>query len=214
LSVVIAAKASFLARIGSSSHRYGWVEDRSSIVGELPKSESRFERIESTTSGSDANSELLLQATNTSTEQLPVPGHLEELVAELFLMANEGLYEDDQIRKFSDKLSLLVQTYGDATITSLAPYVIGERASTEPAAVTLRCLSHLENRVSYNFRLWLMERALQSSSSWIRDAAALALESMDDPTAIPYLREAFDKESNPELRQYLHSVLEFLGRKR
>jgi HEAT repeat protein len=59
-----------------------------------------------------------------------------------------------------------------------------------------------------------MERSLQSRSSWIRDAAALGLEAMDDPAAIPYLKEALGREPNSELRRYLQSVLEYLQRKR
>jgi hypothetical protein len=150
----------------------------------------------------------------TSTEQLPVTEYLSEQIADLYDAANGGLFEDEQIRSFSQGLSSLLSKFGDATIKELLPFIIGEKASAESAAETLKCLSHYENRIAYNYRIWIMERALQSPSSWIRDAAGLALESMDDPTAIPYLQEAISKESNAGLRQFLQTVVEYLSRKR
>lgn len=214
MSVVSATKAPFLAGVHRACHRYGWLEDRSSISGELPRSEPRIAQLDSATRKAAEASELPLQPSQTATEQLPVPSDLEGKLADLFLTANDGLFEDDQVRNFSEKLAAILHIYGDATIECIAPYVIGGQASAETAAGTLRCLSHIDSRVSYNHRIWLMERALQSSSSWIRDAAVLALESMDDPTAVPFLQEAFNKESNSELRQFLQSVLEYLQRKR
>lgn len=214
MSVALPQRTPTFSGIDRSSHSYEWLEDRSSISGEFPKSQSRIIQIDSRTRKAAEGRGPSLLHSETSTEPLPVPGHLNEQLADLYLTANEGLFEDDQTKKFSEKLSALVYTYGDATIIGLAPFIIGEQASAESAAATLRCLSHLENRIAYNFRIWLVERALQSASSWIRDAAGLALESMDDPSAIPYLQEAFSKESNAELRQYFHSVLEYLQRKR
>lgn len=196
------------------SHSYEWLKDRSSNSREFPESETGTTQVDSRARNPAEDFGLSLTHAETSTEQLPIPDNLNEQLVELFSIADEGLFEDDQSRKFSEKLSALVYIYGDTTIRGLAPFIIGEQASAENAAATLRCLSHLESRMSYNHRIWLMERALQSPSSWIRDAAVLALESMDDPTSIPYLQEAFRKESNAELRQYFHSVLEYLQRKR
>jgi hypothetical protein len=214
MSIVFAARAALLAKVHSSGHCYGWIEDRSSISAEGSRSEPRITQLDSATRKMEEGIELSLQPFQTATEQLPVSAYLEESLTDLFLTANEGLFEEDQVRKFSEKLTLLLYTYGDATIECLAPYIIGERANAETASATLRCLSHIDSRVSYNYRIWIMERALQSTSSWIRDAAGLALESMDDPSAVPFLQEAFKKESNHELHQFLQSVLEYLQRKR
>ena len=179
-----------------------------------PRSESILRQIDSNTRKSEESLGLAFPQSETSTEQMPQSDQLSEQITNLFLAASEGFYEDEQSRKFSEKLSMLVKLYGDAAINGMAPFIIGERANAEVASATLSCLSHLDGRISYNFRVWLMERALQSRSSWIRDAAALSLESVDDPAAIPFLQEALNKESNAELRQYLHSVLEYLQRKR
>ncbi len=216
MSATLPQRASTFFDSELSSHSYEWLKDRSSITisGKFPKSRLRITQIDSRTGKTTEGPRLSLLQSETSTEPLPTPGHLNEQLVDLYLTANEGLFEDDQIKNFSERLSALVYAYGDATIISLAPFIIGEQASAESAAATLRCLSHFESPISYNFRIWLVERALQSSSSWTRDAAALALESMDDLTAIPFLQEAFDKEPNVELRQHFQSVLEYLQRKR
>lgn len=179
----------------------------------VTKSESRITKIDSNTSGAVEGTRFPFDA-GTSTEQLPVTDYLSEQIADLYNLANDGLVEDEQIRNFSETLLTLLRTFGDATIIEITPYIIGGAASAESAAETLKCLSHYESLVAYIYRIWIMERALQSPSSWIRDAAASALESMDDPTAIPYLREALSKESNVGLRQYLQTVIEYLSRKR
>ena len=207
-------RASTFSDIEPSRYSYEWLKDSSSISSKFHKSRLRITQINSRTGKTTEGPGLSLLQSETSTEPLPIPGHLNEQLIDLYLIANEGLFEDDQIKNFSERLSALVYTYGDATISGLAPFIIGEQASAESAAATLRCLSHFESPISYNFRIWLVERALQSPSSWTRDAAALALESMDDLTAIPFLQEALSKESNAELRQHFHSVLEYLQRKR
>jgi hypothetical protein len=198
--------------------------DRTSLWRELPeefssnsttpKAELMLRQLDSNTRKEKESLGLAFRKPETSTEQIPLSDQLSEQIENLFLAASEGFYEDEESRNFSEKLSRLVRLYGDAAIIGIAPFIIGDRANAEVASATLNCLSHLEGRVSYNFRIWLMERALQSHSSWIRDVAASSLESMDDPTAIPYLQEALSKESNPELRRYLRLVLEYLQRKR
>ena len=201
-----------LSRVKPPQFSFQWLMNASSESA-VTKSESRITKIDSNTSGAAEGTRFPFNA-GTSTEQLPVTDYLSEQIADLYNLANDGLFEDEQIRNFSETLLALLRTFGDASITEIAPYIISEKASAESAAETLKCLSHCESLVAYNYRIWIMERALQSPSSWIRDAAASALESMDDQTAIPYLREALSKESNVGLRQYLQTVIEYLSRKR
>jgi hypothetical protein len=177
------------------------------------KIEPKIQQLSSSTIGAVGNTPFSL-LTGTSTEQLPITDYLTKQITDLYNLANDGLFEDEQIREFWEALSALLLTFGDAAIEGIAPYIIGEKASAECASETLKCLSHQETLVAYDYRIWIMERALQSPSSWIRDAAALALESMDDRTAIPYIQEALSKESNESLRQYLQTVIGYLSRKR
>lgn len=201
-----------LSRVKPAQFSFEWLIQPSTKSTDI-KSEPRIWQRSSSTIGGIEGTKFPLPS-GTSTEQLPTTDYLSEQITDLYTSANDGLFEDEQIRNFSETLSVLVNTFGDAVIEELAPYIIGEKASAESAAETLKCLSHHENRVAYTYRMWITERALQSPSSWIRDAAASALESMDDPSAIPYLREALSKESNAGLRQYLQSAIGYLSRKR
>ena len=183
-------------------------------VASITRTRSTISRIDSKTSKESSNIPLTLPQAETSTELLPASGQLEQQIFSLFHAASDGISDDELFKAFSDKLSTLVILYGDAAVETMAPFIIGDKANAEIASAALNCLSHIEGRIAYNYRMWVIERSLQSRSSWIRDAAALGLESMDDPSAIPYIREAHSREQNSELRRYLQSVLEYLQRKR
>ena len=183
-------------------------------VASATGTKSNISRVDSKTSKEFSNIPVKLSLAETSTEPLPASGQLEQQVFSLFQTASDGISDDELFKAFSEKLSTLVILYGDAAVVAMAPFIIGDKANAEVASAALNCLSHIEGRVAYNFRMWVIERSLQSRSSWVRDAAALGLESMDDASAIPYLQEAKSREKNSELHQYLQSVLEYLQRKR
>jgi hypothetical protein len=201
-----------LSRVKPAQFSFEWLIQPSTKSTDI-KAEPRIRQLSSSTIGAIEGTSFSFLA-GTSTEQLPTADYLDEQITDLYNLANDGLIEDEQIRTFWETLSTLLRTFGDTAIVGIAPYIIGEKASSESASETLKCLSHHESRVAYTYRVWITERALQSPSSWIRDAAASALESMDDPSAIPYLREALSKESNASLRQYFQAVIGYLSRKR
>lgn len=151
---------------------------------------------------------------NVFTQEETPSEELNDQIEKLFKSAREGFFDDSFVEDFSTKLTYIVRRGGDSAIVALAPFVIGKTANTEVAAETLRSLSHVDDASSYNFRLTLVLTALQSPSSWIRDAATLALATMDDPAAVPFLRKALDRETNQELRLNMQPVLEYLERRR
>ena len=71
-------------------------------------------------------------------------------------------------------------------------------------------LGRMNDSITRNRRLWILESGLFSSSARIRDAAGLGLASLDDPHAIPYVRKAIDEERCDELREDLQQILEQL----
>jgi len=151
---------------------------------------------------------------NVSTRETTPSEELNDQIEELFKSAREGFFDDSSLDNFSTKLTYIVRRGGDSAIVALAPFVVGKTANTEVAAETLRSLGHIDDAASYNFRLTLILTALQSASSWIRDAATLALGAMDDPAAVPFLRKALDRETNQELRLNMQPILEYLQRRR
>ena len=133
---------------------------------------------------------------------------LEESLRKLMVTARESWYESELSEKFSSGLESLLKRFGDAAVIELAPYVL--RGTSEIASEILRCFGNIVDQRTYKSRLWLVMKALQSSSSWIRDSATLALGIMEDPHAIPYLETAIDNEKNEELKRNMCPVLEHL----
>jgi len=74
----------------------------------------------------------------------------------------------------------------------------------------LRWLGRIDQVDSHSYRLWLLEKCLESSSRMIRDGALLGIAAIDDPWAIPAVRKAIEKETCRELCDDMKAVLEQL----
>jgi hypothetical protein len=90
---------------------------------------------------------------------------------------------------------------------ALRDAILAGNIASEAAWEALRWLGCMEHPQSRAARLRLLENCLQSSSATARDGAALGLAAIDDPHAIPALREAIAAERIPELREDLRQVL-------
>ena len=92
-------------------------------------------------------------------------------------------------------------------IEALAAVVLTEKTSPRVAAEVLRHLGRFVHPPSYRDRLWLLERALKSSSPMSRDGASLGLAHLNDPAAIPYVQKAIDAEPIESLKEDLRQIL-------
>ncbi|MGB0383434.1 MAG: HEAT repeat domain-containing protein [Ardenticatenaceae bacterium] len=135
---------------------------------------------------------------------------LSKRIRALFAAAKEEVFEDGYESQFSRQLISLVERYGEQAIEPIIRLIVNEQVNPEVAAEALRWLGEIEEPLSRSSRRWLLERTLYSSSSRVRDGAILGLASLDDPHAIPYLRQAIEQESCPELREDMEQVLEQL----
>lgn len=136
--------------------------------------------------------------------------NLSKRIRILFTAAKEEVFEDGYESKFSRELISLVQQYDEQAMEPIIRLIVNEQVNPEVAAEALRWLGETEEPLTRSSRRWLFERTLYSSSSRVRDGATLALASLDDPHAIPYLRRAIEQESYPELRKDMEQVLEQL----
>jgi hypothetical protein len=68
----------------------------------------------------------------------------------------------------------------------------------------------MDKSFAYIERLKLLEHALFNETIHIRDGALLALSSLDDPGAIPYIQRAIQREEVKPLRQDMEQVLKSL----
>jgi hypothetical protein len=135
------------------------------------------------------------------------PPELTESVKCLLMAAADEIFEDGMESEFSKGLIGLIKKHGNDAIAELAYFVVYEKASAEATAEALRWLGLMDHLPSYHWRLWLLERSLGSRSGRIRDGAVLGLAFLDDPAAIPYLRQAVDREPVKELRADMEQVL-------
>ena len=141
------------------------------------------------------------------TAQQERPKEIDQRITILFEAAKEQDFEDGMESEFSKELVYLIKKYGNAAMETIADLIIYERVNAEVASEALRWLGHMDHPMSYHSRRWLLERSLGCSPAMVRDGAALGLASLDDPHAIPYLKQAILRENCSELRGDMEQVL-------
>lgn len=151
-----------------------------------------------------------MSATNYESDLYELPIDIEGKFETLFAEAQDESFEDGMESEFSRKLLLLLNQYSDVAVEILVYLIIGERVNPAVAAEALRWIGRVNDSSSHRRRRWLLERALTSPHSRVRDGAVLGLAFMDDPTAIPSLRYAIEHEKIDMLRQDMSQVLEQL----
>jgi hypothetical protein len=131
-------------------------------------------------------------------------------VAAMFRIAREIVFEDGMDNPFSLGLKHLIAVQGKAGVAAIAGEL--ERQDKRPhlVAETLRILGEIEDRLTPAERLWLLTQALSDQSAIVRDGALLGLASLDDPSALPYVKAALQRERSADLRSSLEQVVEQL----
>lgn len=124
-----------------------------------------------------------------------------------FQRGREERFEDGMESGFSQELELLVRAYGPSSKELLARLLEDESVSDRVWGEAMRALGRVDDPISREARLWVLEQGLSSGSALVRDGAALGLASLDDPSAIPYLQRAIDSEMLGGLRADMKDVL-------
>jgi hypothetical protein len=132
---------------------------------------------------------------------------LEDRIKVLLEAAKEEIFEEGMESDFTRGLSRLVEERGAEAIATLAHLIESGNRNDEIAAETLRWVGRLDHPSSYEARLSLLERSLGVDSARLRDAASVALASMDDEHALPALRAAIAREEYAELREDMQQIL-------
>jgi hypothetical protein len=134
----------------------------------------------------------------------------ESEVLDLFEAAKGEIFEDGIESRFSKELNRVIKTFGNDAVKLITNLIVSEYANPEVASEALRWIGRMNHPESYSNRLWLLESCLNSSSSRIRDGAILGLASMDDPNAIPYIKNAMKREYIIELKHDMKQVIDQL----
>jgi hypothetical protein len=142
------------------------------------------------------------------------PGVAEDLYSEmlgLFSTARAVDFEDGIHTDFSRTLVRLIEQLGNPAVEVVALIILRGKANSAVSAEALKWISHIDQPKSYAFRLWLLEKSLQSPLAIVRDAALLGVASLDDQHSIPAINDAISRETCPELREDLIQVLKQLN---
>lgn len=144
---------------------------------------------------------------SSSTLPLDNPVKVDQEIELLFDRAKEEVFEDGMESEFSRGLISYIRKYGNAAIATLERLIVTEQVNAEVASEAMRWLGHINHSITYRSRLYLLERSLHNSSARVRDGAGLGLAFLDDPHAIPYLKQAIEREQYLELRYDLEQVV-------
>jgi hypothetical protein len=124
--------------------------------------------------------------------------------------ARQDTIEDGMFNAINRRLPGLIAEDHKAVVPALMSVIEGRHTTPIIAAEVLKELGRLRNSASHASRLWVLERALNQSSPYIRDGAGLGLAMLADAHAIPYLRRAAENEPNAETRADLQLVIDEL----
>lgn len=135
---------------------------------------------------------------------------IERHIGGIFRTGEDEHFEDGMYSNFSRELLKAVEEYGIAAMSEIAYLIIYDRVGHGVASEALRWLGRISDVKTYGWRLWLLEKSLYSRSYLVRDGAVLGLASMGDTAAVPYLREAANRETIDGLREDMQQALEEL----
>ena len=130
---------------------------------------------------------------------------LVDMLRDLFVRSRYVVFHDGMTSDFSRELHRIVQKYGVPSIVALEKVLRG--ASVGVAEEALMQIGYIEDKKTHNRRLALLERALESPDTRIRDAASVGIATMEDPAAIESLQRALDNEPYELLQKNIKDVL-------
>ena len=142
-----------------------------------------------------------------STAAKQTPEDIRDRVERSCQAAREEHFEDGMESQFSRELTNLINGRGDAAVEALAELIHSNSISEEVAAEALRWLGLMERGPAYSKRRWLLEDCLTNKSVKVRDGAVLGLAFLDDPHAIPYLKDAIRLETRDWIRRGMQQAL-------
>lgn len=132
---------------------------------------------------------------------------LSDRIMAILFAAKEELFEDGRDSNLTRALDRLLADSDYNAIAVLSVCLFHDGISNDVLSEVLRWIGRLNHSSSHRERLWLLTQCLSHSSVQVRDSACLGLASLDDPAAIPAIRQAIAKEGSYELREDIKQVL-------
>jgi hypothetical protein len=143
-----------------------------------------------------------------------VDNGLRRKIEAAFGNAAEEDIEDGMDSRFSQELSGLINEHGVAAVAVAEGLIAEGKINALVAAEALQWLGRIHHPQSLAYRLEVLKRALSSTFVQVRAGAAFGLAYLDNPEALPSLRQAIERERCAELRKDMMVVLEQLEESR
>lgn len=129
----------------------------------------------------------------------------------LFQRNSEEYFEDGVESDFAREIEILANTNRESASMILTRLLEANYLEPNVWAEAMRWLGQT-HAISRESRILLLAKGLFSSSPTIRDGAIVGLASLRDSSALPYLKQAYDRESSDELRADMLTLIEWLSR--
>lgn len=147
---------------------------------------------------------------NSSIPDVFVPRQIEEHLDYLCSIAYDEPFEVGIESQFSRDLQRLCMYNPSAVLQSLRTRLMDNSTNSSVSAEILQWASRQEAATIRTLVVNLLSAGLHHPSSLVRDAAASGLAYLDEDSAIAYLRQAFEREGIPELRDDLEDLIHSL----
>ena len=145
---------------------------------------------------------------NSTAEQ--IAPEIFEIADSLFKSAKHEIFEYGVESEFSKELGNFIRKFGHIAIETIQWMTFQKDLDQDVSLEVLRTLGRIEHSLSYIERLQLLQMGLFAPSAQIRNGAALGLAYLDDPRAIPSIKQALEREKASWLRKYFQKVLDQL----
>lgn len=131
-------------------------------------------------------------------------------IKKAFEKAEDEIFEDGMESAFSEVLKTIIQSHGLIALNELCRVISQEHVNIESGAEVLRQLGLVGHSPSKMYRRDILSRFLESGVLQFRDGASLGLSFLDDPSAIPAVRTAIEKELSIGVKESLEQTLQQL----
>lgn len=136
---------------------------------------------------------------------------LERSLAALLEGARDERFQDGMDSNLGVGLRVLFRNYATDFVPVLDEQLERRDISARILAEVFYTLGQINDETTKGWRFATLVRFLKSPSPNVRDAAATGLAYLDDKSAVPYLREAIERESSESFREDLRAVVEQLS---
>lgn len=127
-------------------------------------------------------------------------------------LSEDETFEDGMDNTLSRGVTKLVVELGGAAVRALRSAYVSGQIDASFLEEAIRWLGSLDDHEqTRSDRFWLFVWGLRDTDKRVKDASTLALASLEDPAAAPYLEWEAEGEEIPALKSFMRRVAAELG---